>query len=321
MELLVLGGTAFLGREVARTALARGHRVTCAARGSSAPPEGAAFVRVDRDEEDGLAPLAGRRWDDVVDVARQPGHVRRAVRDIEADHRVFVSSGNAYADFSSIEQSEDAATLSPLEADTMTSDEDYGAAKVACEQAVLAAGPAAVVRSGLIAGPGDWSGRTGYWPWRFAHPVGPEVVVPDDLDFPCAMIDVRDLAAWIVDLAERQVEGVLNATGPTTDLRSLLDVAARVAGSSARPRPVPVERLRELGIGHWMGPASLPLWIDDPEWRSFATLDTRRARAEGLVTRPLEDTLADTLAWEETRTEPRRCGLTDDEERRVLAAL
>lgn len=321
MELLVLGGTAFLGREIARTALARGHRVTCAARGSSTPPEGAAFVRVDRDEEDGLAPLAGRRWDGVIDVARQPGHVRRAVRDLEADHRVLVSSGNAYADFSSIEQSEDAVTLPPLEADTMASDEDYGAAKVACEEAVLAAGPAAAVRSGLIAGPGDWSGRTGYWPWRFAHPVGPEVVVPDELDFPCAMVDVRDLAAWIVDLAERRVEGVFNATGPTTDLGSVLDVAARVAGSPARPRPVPVERLRELGIGHWMGPASLPLWIDDPEWRGFATLDTRRARAEGLVTRPLEDTLADTLAWEETRTEPRRCGLTDDEERRVLAAL
>ena len=70
-----------------------------------------------------------------------------------------------------------------------------------------------------------------------------------------------------------------------------------------------------------MGPASLPLWIDDPDWRGFATMDTRRARAEGLVTRPLEDTLADVLAWEETRTEPRRCGLTDDEERRVLATL
>ncbi|MFH7323448.1 NAD-dependent epimerase/dehydratase family protein [Aeromicrobium sp. JJY06] len=321
MELLVLGGTAFLGREIARTALARGHRVTCAARGSSAPPDGAAFVRVDRDEEDGLAPLAGRRWDGVIDVARQPGHVRRAVRDVGADHRVLVSSGNAYADFSSIEQSEDAATLPPLEADTMASDEDYGAAKVACEQAVLAAGPAAVVRSGLIAGPGDWSGRTGYWPWRLAHPVGPEVVVPDELDFPCAMVDVRDLAVWIVDLAERQVGGVFNATGPTTDLGSVLDVAARVAGSAATRRRVPVERLRELGIGHWMGPASLPLWIDDPKWRGFATLDTRRARAEGLVTRPLEDTLADTLAWEETRTEPRRCGLTDDEERRVLAAL
>ena len=103
-------------------------------------------------------------------MARQPGYVHRAVRDLTADHRVLVSSGNAYADFSSIEQSEDAATLAPLEADTMSSEEDYGAAKVACEQAVRGAGPSAVVRAGLIGGPGDWSGRSGYWPWRFAHP-------------------------------------------------------------------------------------------------------------------------------------------------------
>jgi hypothetical protein len=70
-----------------------------------------------------------------------------------------------------------------------------------------------------------------------------------------------------------------------------------------------------------MGPASLPLWIDDPEWRGFATMDTRRAREAGLVTRPLHETLRDTLAWEETREEPRGAGLTDDEERRVLAAV
>ncbi|MTB88834.1 oxidoreductase [Aeromicrobium senzhongii] len=321
MELLVLGGTAFLGREIALTAVARGHRVTCGARGSAEPPPGVDFVRVDRDDEDGLAPLAGHGWGGVIDVARQPGHVRRAVRDLTAAHWTLVSSGNAYADFSSLEQTEDAATLAPLVADAMASDDDYGPAKVACEEAVRAAGPAAVVRSGLIGGAGDWSGRTGYWPWRFAHPVGPEVVVPDDLDFPCAMIDVRDLAAWIVSLAERQVEGVFNATGTTTDLRSVLDAAARVAGSSARPRSVPVERLRELGIDHWMGPQSLPLWIDDADWRGFATMDTRRARAEGLVTRPLEETLADVLAWEEARTEPRPCGLTDEEERRVLTAL
>lgn len=318
----MLGGTAFLGREIARNALERGHRVTCAARGSAPPPDGTELVRVDRDEEDGLAPLAGRRWDGVIDVARQPGHVRRAVRDVAAAHRVFVSSGNAYADFSSIEQSEDAPTLAPLRADTMASDEDYGAAKVACEQAMLAAGPAAVVRSGLIGGPGDWSGRTGYWPWRFAHPVEPEVVVPDDLGFPCAMIDVRDLAAWLVDLAERRVEGVFNATGPTTDFATVLAASAAVAGSSARPRPVPVDRLRELGIGGWMGPSSLPLWIDDPDWRGFATMDTRRARAEGLMTRPLEDTLGAALAWEEQeRTEPRGCGLTDADELRVLGAV
>lgn len=322
MDILILGGTAFLGREVARQAVARGHRVTCAARGTTPPPPGVTFVPIDREDEDGLAPVAGQVWDSVIDVARQPGQVRRAVRDLDARHRVFVSSANVYADFSQVEQSEDAGILPPLPGDTMATDADYGAAKVACEGAIREGGPSAVIRAGLIGGPGDDSGRSGYWPWRFAHPVGADVVAPDAPNFPCALIDVRDLAGWMIDLAERGTDGTFNATGTTTALRDVLSLAATVAGSPATPRWVEAERLRALGIGAWAGPASLPLWIDDPSWSGFATLNTARASAAGLVTRPLRETLADVLTWEEQeRTTPRRCGLTDDEERRVVEAI
>jgi hypothetical protein len=101
----------------------------------------------------------------------------------------------------------------------------------------------------------------------------------------------------------------------------VLAASARVAGSSATPLPVDRERLAELGIGAWMGPASLPLWIDDPQWRGFATMDTARARAAGLQTRPLEETLRDTLAYEEDRRLPRGAGLDDADERRVQEAV
>src|SRR4051794_21430396 len=99
MELLVLGGTAFLGRAIARTAVQRGHSVTCAARGTAPAPEGTAFVVVDRDEDAGLRPVSGRTWDAVVDVSRQPGQVRRAVRDLRTHHWVLISSTNVYARF------------------------------------------------------------------------------------------------------------------------------------------------------------------------------------------------------------------------------
>lgn len=321
MDLLILGGTAFLSRQIARQAVERGHRVTCVARGSAEPPDGVSFVRADRDEESGLTSLADRMWDSIVDVSRQPGQVRRAVRDLRTRHRVFISSGNVYADFSRIEQGEDSAVLDPLCFDAMETDDDYGPAKVACERIVRAAGPCAVVRSGLIGGPGDDSGRTGYWPWRFAHPVAEHVVAPAEPDFPCAIIDVRDLAAWLVDLAERRSEGVFNATGLTMCLRDVLATAAAISGSTATPVWIAPGRLAESGIGGWMGPASLPLWIADPEWRGFATMDTTRARAAGLVTRPLAETLTDSLVWEEhSRTTPRRCGLSDEDERRVLNA-
>lgn len=71
-----------------------------------------------------------------------------------------------------------------------------------------------------------------------------------------------------------------------------------------------------------MGPASLPLWIGDADRRGFATMDTTRARGAGLTLRPLRETLADALAYEESRPEgeERGAGLTDDDERRVLTA-
>lgn len=321
MELLVLGGTRFLGRAVAEAALGRGHAVTCLARGTAPPPDGVTFVRADRDEEDGLAALSGRPWDSVVDVTLHPVHVRRAVRDLTTAHWVFVSTANVYADDAWPEPDESAPLVDPLDADRMEGMETYGGAKVACEQAYLTSGTAAaVVRAGLIGGPGDASGRSGYWPWRFAHPVGDEVAVPDDPDLPTALVDVRDLADWIVLAAEHRLEGPFNVTGPTTPLSQVLTTAAEVAGTTARARPIPAAVLAELGVRPWMGPGSMPLWLDDPAMRGFGTLDSSRARACGFTGRPLADTLRDALASEETRTTPRAAGLTDEEERRVLEA-
>lgn len=321
MQLLLLGGTGFLGREVARAALERDHAVTCLARGLAPPPEGVTFVRADRDEDDALAPVGDRTWDSVVDLTLQPVHARRAVRDLSARHLLLVSTANVYPDDVGPEPDEDAPLVPALEADRMEGMETYGGAKVACERAYLTSGtPSAVVRAGLIGGPGDASGRSGYWPWRFAHPVGEEVAVPDDPDLPTALVDARDLAAWTVRAAERGLEGLFNVTGPTTTLAQVLRTAAEVGGGGARPRPVPAPVLAGLGIRPWMGPGSMPLWIDDPAMRGFGTLDTARARAAGLRTRPLADTFRDVLAYEETRTVPRAAGLTDEEERRVLAA-
>ena len=195
MKLLVLGGTAWVGHTVAATALAAGHHVKCLARGVDVP-DGTVLVHADRDRDDALASVAAEHWDAVIDVARQPGHVRRAVRDREpmVERYVFVSSGNVYASQKEIGQNEDALRLDPLNADVMASMEDYGAAKVACENAVLAgfgSSRTVIARAGLIGGPGDLSGRSGYWPWRFAHPSGGDgaVLVPDAPELPTAIIE------------------------------------------------------------------------------------------------------------------------------------
>ena len=235
---------------------------------------------------------------------------------------MFVSSGNVYAAFDRLEQREDSALLEPLDADVMADMNEYGAAKVACENAVRAARDEfTIIRSGLIGGFGDWSGRSGYYPWRFAHPTGPDVLAPPDPDFPAALIDVEDLAAWILECGRRHIPGVFNVTGPTTPLGDVLQTSRAVAHSAAVVRHVPAAALARAGVACWMGPGSLPLWIDDPSWRFFATLDCSAARAHGLRTRPLSATLAAALRYENRRDRPREAGLTDDEERRLRGLL
>src|SRR5690606_21335999 len=134
--------------------------------------------------------------------------VRRAVAALDARHWVFVSSGNVYAHFDRPEQDETSELLEPLAAHVMADMSEYGPAKVACEQAVRDGGTTAtIIRSGLIGGPGDWSGRTGYYPWRLANPTGTDILVPGDLAFPCALIDVDDLAAWVVTCAVDRIDG------------------------------------------------------------------------------------------------------------------
>ena len=66
-----------------------------------------------------------------------------------------------------------------------------------------------------------------------------------------------------------------------------------------------------------------PLWLTDPDWLGFAARDSSRAVAAGLRLRPLEETLADLLAWELEREPPapRRAGLTDEDEAALLAEL
>ncbi len=329
MRFLILGGTAWLGRAVAVAALGRGHSVTCVARGSDVPP-GVTLVNADRDLDDALAGVASSRWDAVVDVSRQPGQVRRSVRDLApvADRYVFVSTCSVYASLSEPGIDEGAALLEPLEGDEMASIEEYGPAKVACELAVTAgfgAGRSVIVRPGLIGGPGDRSWRSVYWPVRFAAPSAPEgtVLVPDDPDLLTSVIDARDLADWIVTLAEDRAAGVFNAVGDVVWLGEHLAAARAVAGHAGPVVAAAPEWLMAHGVGQWAGPRSLPLWVADDESRGIGAVSNARAREAGLRPRRLEETLADALAWARSQPTalPMHSGLTDDEECALLAEL
>ncbi len=274
MRLLVLGGTAFLGREVARAGLLAGHDVTCVARGSSgAVADGAALVRHDRSAE-GLGGVEDESWDAVVDVAREPAQVRRAVAALagRVAHWSQVSTGNVYADHSVVGADESTALLAPLEEGGDGPDE-YGAKKVACEQHVLdgvGTEHVLVARAGLLGGPGDTTGRTGWYPWRFAHPAADaEVLVPDALDDPAQVLDARDLAAWLVRCAEERVAGVVDAVGPTTTFGAVLAASREAAASTAEPVPAGARLARGAGGGRVDGSALPPALAAVPRVRGL----------------------------------------------------
>jgi 2'-hydroxyisoflavone reductase len=277
------------------------------------------FIRIDRDDPDGLAPLERESFDAVVDVSRHPGQVRRAVKALK--HRVahwsFVSTVTVYADNRTVGQRADTA---PVKAPTAPkvehcTEETYGAAKVACEQAV--GGDAFVCRAGLIVGPEDPTGRFTYWPVRLAH--GGEVLVPGTPDDAVQLIDVRDLAHWIVLATERRLTGTFDAIGPSFTRGEFLTQIAAAVDASCTFTWADRAFLERHDIKRWSGPRSLPLWLPLPEFAGFSTRDTSPARDAGLTVRPLAETARDTLAWAHA-SGGAVIGLTADEESAALRA-
>lgn len=321
MKVLLLGGTAILGHTIATAALKRGHEVTCLARGNGEVPHGLTFVRADRDRDDALGVVSGEVWDVVIDLTRQPVHARRVVRDLDAQHWIFVSSTSVYSRGDVLEQDESAPLVDALDGDYFTDPAQYGPAKVACENFYRGHSAShTIVRPALIGGDGDDTGRSGYYPWRFAHPTGENVVVPDPTH-PIALIDVRDLAEWIVECAEQRHCGIFNAAGETMTLADVLDLSREITASTAVPWVLSNEALADFDVAAWMGPRSLPLWVNDPSYRYVATFNSAAARERGLVLSPLRETLVAALRYEERRQEPRLAGLSDEEEREIRRKL
>ena len=319
MRLLVLGGTQFLSRTVAADAVARGHEVTCAARGrSGSVPDGARHVFLDRSAPDWSA-LEGE-WDAVVDVARTPSWVGGAL-DALADripHWTFVSTISVYADQMTPGGSQDTLPLLPAITEDVDQDtpEKYGSSKVGCEQQVqLRAREWLIIRPGLIIGPGDPSGRFGYWPERLAE--GGEVLAPESPDRGTQVIDVRDLAAWMVTCAELRLTGVYDATGPVVRLGQLVDEVVAAVGGKANVVWASAEFLLSRDVTYWSGPRSLPLWLPE-EARGMTSHDVSAATAAGLSTRPIAETAADTLAWLSSEEDPPSTGLSRAEEQDLL---
>ncbi|MBK7825755.1 NAD-dependent epimerase/dehydratase family protein [Nannocystis sp.] len=323
-ELLVLGGTGFIGPHLVRHAVARGHRVTIFTRGRREAELPAGVTRLIGDRDGKLGALEGRRFDAVIDdSATRPAWVQMSTQLLKGSvgRYLFTSSTGVYYPY--LTNGVDESTPVRVEAtDPEDGSEAYGVAKAQCEREVMQTFGArgTVVRPTYIVGPGDTTDRFPYWPQRLAR--GGEVLAPGRRDDAVQLIDVRDLAEFMVKLVEDDRPGIFNVVGPARPLT----MAGFLAGAQAA-----------------VGGTGSFTWIEDYEFLSAQEITDSvpwvmlkgndmghmsarngRAVAAGLGFRPLEMTVRDTLQWWQSVPTERRekpgFSITPELEARALAA-
>ena len=331
MDLLILGGTVFLGRHLVDAALAAGHQVTLFNRGRHGADLFPQIEKLRGDRDGGLDALAGRRWDAAIDTCGYVPRLVRASAELLAggvEHYTFISSISVYRDLDQapVDESSPVGILADPNVEEITG-ETYGPLKALCEQAAKAAMPGRVlnVRPGLIVGPHDPSDRFTYWVWRVAQ--GGAVLAPGRPQRRVELIDGRDLATWILRMVEARRTGVYNATGPAYQLTmgDMLATCRQETGSDVALIWVDEGFLLANGMAPW---SELPLWLPESD-NGVMAADCGRAIAAGLDFRPLAETVQDTLAWLRADKAPAegdlskielRAGMTRVREAALLAA-
>jgi 2'-hydroxyisoflavone reductase len=326
--LLILGGTGFIGPHLTQEALRLGWKVTHFNRGKRAPDGVAEVETLHGDRNGQLDALRGRKWDVVIDDTGQiPKYVKMSADLLAPNVRycLFISSISAYASFAKPnDENSPVGHLDDPNIDKTTND-TYGPMKALCEQYSMQAfkGRGSVVRPGYIVGPLDGSDRFTYWPVRASK--GGDMMAPGTPNDPIQVIDVRDLAAWMMKLAQRRTTGYFNAVSPPRAFTMGDVIQASVHASPAADTTVTWVPEDFLATQWKVEDLDFPPWSPMSGETAGASLtSTARAQKAGLTIRPLQETVNDTLAWFLTLPPERqaklRAGIEPQKEAEVLKA-
>jgi len=329
MDILVLGGTRFVGRHFVAAALARGHRVTLFHRGRNGADLFPDAVHLIGNRDGDLGALSRGSWDATVDISAYLPRQVRQLHDVlggRGGRYLLVSSTSVYAAPQPVGFTEDLPLVGLAdEADEEITDESYGGLKALCERAARDSfGDCLIVRPTYVVGPLDYSGRLAYWVNRLA--AGGEVLAPGPADERFQWIDARDLTSWMLSLVEADQRGVFHAAAPYPPVQfgaALAAIAAAVAGPDLRLTWVERDFLLARGVDG----GQLPMWPGANPAGIVEAADPSRAVRAGLTARPLRDTAADILAAERAdpvavtvigTDEPVTVGLDPGVERKLL---
>lgn len=323
LDILILGGTGFIGPHLVAYAMQRGHKITLFNRGRTNTHLFPDAEKLVGDRNNDLAALQGRRWDAVIDNSGYtPQQVRLSVDLLKdnCDQYLFTSTRSVYHDFTSAVMDEDA-PVGPRELPESEWD-GYGPNKVLAERIVMDAfgSRTLITRPPVIVGPGDRSDRFTYWVDRIDD--GGDILVQGQMTDPIQFVDVRDLAEFYVHLLETQTTGIFNTEGPGSPLNTAGLVYGIKAVTSTPSTFTWVDWDFLTGNGE-VPQESLTFW-QPPRGRylHYGHMVNTRAIEAGMKFRPLAVIAKDTLEWHRTRTAEQqqelRAGLSRDREKELL---
>ncbi|WP_404407555.1 NAD-dependent epimerase/dehydratase family protein [Jeotgalibacillus malaysiensis] len=324
MKLLILGGTKFLGRHIAESAVNKGHNVTLFNRGQTNTNLFADAEKLTGDRNGDLSALEKGSWDAVIDVSGYtPSQVRKTAEMLKGRVKQYtlISTISVYEDYANGPAVEGVTKLAELQEETEeVNGASYGPLKQQSEEVVkeLYGDHALIIRPGLIVGPHDPTDRFTYWVWRAQQ--GGTALAPGKPERKVQWIDVRDLSEWAIHMIENHESGTYNAAGgdPLPTMEKYLDTAKKVANADVTYQWVSDNVLTK----HEAGPfVEVPFWLPVTEQYpdGFLLADASKAVDKGLTFRPLEETISDTLLWlNERKDHEWQAGLSKDRERKLL---
>jgi 2'-hydroxyisoflavone reductase len=319
MNILVLGGTRFIGRHIVERLALAGHRVVCFHRGRTVCELPSDVEQRYGDRNESLSTVAAAYWDAIVDTSGYRSEQIQRSLELETDRYLFISTANVYGDLTHSGVSESSPTIESFDpADEAAA---YGGNKAACERMVIGRYPtqSTIFRPGLVAGQWDYTGRVTYWCRRFLR--GGTVLAPDSPTRQIQLIDAADIARFAERVLSKNITGIFNTVGPARAatmadfLRQCELVAAERGAPPATVAWVDGAFLLKRGVREW---TEMPLWLTDKQFAGVLEIDNAKALAAGLELRPLSDTVRSVLDWAKEAPSTPSVGLTEEREVELL---